>query len=161
MKKLLPLFIVLLANAAIAQIPYSPDDALRGELKAQGIDAAQVDWIAMDNLCAGYRPQPTEHRHCVQQKVADHTQFKRDSAECQRIAAAPHPTLPDYQLPLFPSKFKNQQEEHAFYRHQHQAQQLAERRLEDPTFGDYSYETCMTKKGWRDPARWQAGRKPD
>ena len=152
-------FVALCSNAAMAQTPYSPNELLRGELKVVGIDASQIDWMAMDALCAVYRGQQIEHTACVKQKVLDKVQFNADKTSCLRSASQAHPALPSYQYPIALPAFKTQQAEHQYYRHLHQRMQLATKQAIDPTLGDYSYETCMQKKGWADPTKWQAGKK--
>lgn len=160
MMRYLAAFLLLLGAASgNAQMPYSPDERLRGELQIMGIDPTQVDWMAIDALCAPLRAEAEKHRLCIKQKVLDKKDFQQEAGACRKVAAMPRPVMPRSPFGFNVPVGATPQQQYEIERRQHMAINLAKRRLEDPTIGDYSYETCMAKKRWRNPLRWQDGRK--
>lgn len=149
------------AQEVFSAIPYSPDEALRGELKQEGMDPATIDWIAMDGICASLREKAEEHRQCILQKVRDKRDFQREADSCRRRAAMPQPTLPRSAFGFPLPESNNPWQAHEIQRRQHMAINLAKRIIDDPSILDTSYETCMEKNRWRSPFRWQEGRKPE
>jgi hypothetical protein len=149
------------ATALHAQMP-GPSEQLRGELKAVGVDASQIDWVVMDSLCGVHRLKPEAYETCLKQKAIDQRDYRNDEEGCRKLAQEaqrqlPFPVAPVVRWQVPPKDFPNQAARHDYYRKYHRLLKTEEG-VEAGIVTDNSFEACMQEKRWIDPRNWRAGR---